>query len=72
MNHGQALSFLIKQSTTQDFKLWTAAILQIRANGGHLHFGDYKEQGHKFWAWQYDLETSTLYHCVTSWICMNH
>jgi hypothetical protein len=58
-----SLSFLIEQPATQDFKLWKAAIPQIRALGGRLRLRDYKEQGHKIWAWQYDLETSTLYHC---------
>ena len=58
-----SLNFPIKQPATQDFKLWKADVLQIQALGGHLHLGGYKEQGHKIWAWQYDLETSTLYHC---------
>jgi hypothetical protein len=25
--------------------------------------GEYVRQGHKTWAWQYDLENSKLYHC---------
>jgi hypothetical protein len=58
-----SLSFPIEQPATQDFKLWKAAIPQIQALGGCLHLGNYKEQGHEIWAWQYDLETSTLYHC---------
>jgi hypothetical protein len=58
-----SLSFPIKQPATQDFKLWKATIPQIWALGGCLHLRNYKEQGHKIWAWQYDLETSTLYHC---------
>jgi hypothetical protein len=58
-----SLSFPIKQPATRDFKLWKAAIPQMRSLGGRLHLGNYKEQGHKIWAWQYDLETSTLYHC---------
>jgi hypothetical protein len=58
-----SLSFLIKQPATRDFKLWKAAIPQIRALGVRFHLSNYKEQGHKIWAWQYDLETSALYHC---------
>ncbi len=57
------LSFPIEQPATRDFKLWKAAIQQIRALGGRLHLGNYKEQGHKIWAWQYNLETSALCHC---------
>jgi hypothetical protein len=42
-----SLSFPIKQPATQDFKLWKATIPQIRALGGCLHLGGYKEQEHK-------------------------
>ncbi len=57
------LSFPIKQPPPKDFKLWRMAIPQIRALGGRLHLGNYVRQGHKIWAWRYDLENSKLYHC---------
>jgi hypothetical protein len=57
------LSFPIEQQPPKDFELWQMAIPQIRALGGRLHLGDYMRQGHKIWAWRYDLENSKLYHC---------
>jgi hypothetical protein len=38
------------------------ALPQIRALGGRLHIGQYLRQGHKIWAWRYDLETTQLFH----------
>ncbi len=32
------------------------------ALGGRLHIGQYLRQGHKIWAWRYDLETTQLFH----------
>ncbi len=58
-----SLTFMIKQPPPRDFRLWKAAIPQIGALRGWLHLGYYTEQGHKIWAWQYDLDSSILYHC---------
>jgi hypothetical protein len=57
-----SLTFPIRQPSIRDFRLWKTAIPQIQAPGGRLHLGNYTEQGHKIWAWQYNLDSSILYH----------
>ena len=56
------LSFPIERPPRRDFNLWQTAIRSIRALGGRLHLGNYVTQGHKIWAWSYDLESMTLFH----------
>jgi hypothetical protein len=55
----------------KDFKLWRTTIPQIQALGGHLHLGNYVRQGHKIWAWRYDLENRKLYHCNENLVNIN-
>ena len=57
------LSFPNEQPARKDFQLWQSAILSIRALGGRLHLGEVIRQGHKIWAWRYDLDSATLFHC---------
>ena len=57
------LSFPNERPARRDFLLWRSAIPSIWALGGHLHLGEYTRQGRKIWAWRYDLEHTTLYHC---------
>ena len=57
------LSFPNEQPARRDFHLWQSAIPSIRALGGRLHLGEFIRQGHKIWAWRYDLDSTTLFHC---------
>ena len=34
-----------------------------RGSPGCLHLGEVIQQGHKIWAWRYDLDSATLFHC---------
>jgi hypothetical protein len=51
-----------ERPSDSDFRLWRAALLQIRALGGRLHIGRHLRQGHKTWPWMYDIESLQLFH----------
>ena len=56
------LIFSKESPSDSDFRLWNAALPQIRALGGRLHVGRHLKQGHKVWPWKYDIESLQLFH----------
>ena len=57
-----SLIFPKERPSASDFRLWREALPQIRALGGRLHIGRHLREGHKTWAWRYDIESSQLFH----------
>jgi hypothetical protein len=44
-----SLIFPKEMPSDSDFRLWKAALPQIRALGGRLHIGQHLRQGHNIW-----------------------
>jgi hypothetical protein len=57
-----SLIFPKERPSDSNFRLWKAALPQIRALGGRLHIGQHLRQGHKIWPWKYNIESLQLFH----------
>ncbi len=57
-----SLIFPKEMPSDSDFRLWKAALPQIRALGGRLHIGQHLRQGHKIRPWKYNIKSLQLFY----------
>ena len=59
-----SLLFPIERPRSSDFRLWRAALQQLRLGSGHSRprLGEFLSAGHKIWRWRFDMETNQVFH----------